>query len=144
VRTENKKECIMRSTKKFATALGITLGLALVGVPQMAAAQAGAAFQDQGVREEMGDSIYPQVRATVHESYAQETNKPARASTGKLQRTTASATQARAAQQPGNASANGAALPGYSARSEGRCWIREVGSGHDLTGGYWGACPKTH
>ena len=142
----------MRSTKKFATALGITLGLALIGIPQMAAAQAGATFQDQGVREEIGDSIYPQVRATAHESYAQEANKPQRVATEKHPRVAANkrqheanATQTRAtAQQPGNASANGTALPGYSARSEGKCWIREVGSGHDLTGGYWGACPKTH
>ena len=31
-------------------------------------------------------------------------------------------------------------VPGYSARPAGQCWTREFGSGHDLTGGYWGPC----
>jgi hypothetical protein len=33
-------------------------------------------------------------------------------------------------------------LPGYSARPDGMCWTREFGSGQDITGGYWAACPK--
>lgn len=48
--------------------------------------------------------------------------------------------QPAAAQTAGN-NANG--LPGYSARPAGMCWVREVGSGHDLTGGYWAACNGT-
>jgi hypothetical protein len=138
----------MRSTTRFATALGITLGLALIGIPQLAAAQAGAAVQDQGVREAIGDSAFPESRGSGHASFAQETNKPERTATDKRPRAAANkrqreatATQARAAAQ---SSANGGAgLPGYAARPEGMCWTRQVGSGHDLTGGYWAAC-KAH
>ena len=142
----------MRSTTKITTALGIALGLAMIVVPQLAAAQAGSEFQDQGLREDSGYSAFSTPSASAYVSYGKATNKPERAATNKRPRTTASkrqrdatATQAHAAAQaPVNAAANGAALPGYSARPEGKCWIREFGSGHDLTGGYWTACPKTH
>jgi hypothetical protein len=151
-RPKKQKEFIMRSTTRTTTALGIALGLAMIAVPQLAAAQAGSEFQDQGMREDSGYSAFSTPSASAYVSYGKATNKPERAATNKRPRTTASekqrdatATQARAAaQEPVNAAANGAALPGYSARPDGKCWIREFGSGHDLTGGYWGACPKTH
>jgi hypothetical protein len=41
---------------------------------------------------------------------------------------------------PGTAAAQ--TLPGYSARPEGMCWTR-LGSGPDIAGGHWAACPKT-
>src|ERR1700745_1237980 len=48
----------MASTKTLATALGVTLALALSGV-QSSIAQPGARFQSQGVRENLG---YPALR----------------------------------------------------------------------------------
>jgi len=40
---------------------------------------------------------------------------------------------------PGTAAAQ--ALPGYSAHREGMCWT-QFGSGQDIAGGHWAACPK--
>jgi hypothetical protein len=40
---------------------------------------------------------------------------------------------------PGTAAAQ--TLPGYSAHPEGMCWT-QFGSGQDIAGGHWAACPK--
>ena len=132
----------MRSATRIMTAFAITLGL--IGIPQLAAAQAGAAIQDQGLREEIGDSAFGSQNASAHLSYAQETSKPEHATASKRSRAAtnkrqheAAATQAHAAAQP-----NVSGLPGHSARPEGMCWVREVGAGTDMTGGYWATCPK--
>ena len=132
----------MRSATRITTAFAISLGL--IAVPQLAAVQAGASFQDQGIREAVGDSVFSEVSASAHLSYAQETSKPERATTNKRPRAAtnkrqheATATQAHAAAQP-----NVSGLPGHSARPEGMCWVREVGAGTDMTGGYWATCPK--
>ena len=140
----------MRSTRRITTVFGIILGLALIGIPQLAAAQAGAGFQDQGIREAIGDSVSGEMNANAHQSYAQQTDKPDRAPANKRPRAAANkhqrevaATQAHAAApQTINASTNMSGLPGHSARPDGMCWTREFGSGHDLTGGYWTACAK--
>jgi len=119
----------MRSTTKFATVLSVTVALALIGLSQSSVAQtisgaradspAGSVFQDQGIRDDNGDSP----RAGAFESYGRTPQR------------------SRPAPVAARASANSDAsnLSGYSARPEGMCWERTGAGGHELNG-HWAKC----
>src|SRR5262249_12248302 len=101
-------------TTKFAGILGLTVVLALSGVPQQSAAQTSGAEKQTKQR-------------TVR---AKQPREPA-----------ARSAQARARQQEqsGSDDISTSALPGYGARPDGMCWTRQSGAGHDLSG-HWGPC----
>ena len=111
------------TTKRLAAILGVTVALALSGIPQLAGAQTAAQTADTQ-------------------------NGSARHSTRMKHEPSARAAHARAAppqqqqqQQPGSNGSDANGLPGYSARPQGMCWTPGGGGGQDLSGS-WGACQK--
>jgi hypothetical protein len=111
----------MRSTTiRLATALGVTLALAVCALPQASFAQAGSVFQDQGIDNDIGGSGL----IVSHGAYAQTHPRQA------------------AAQAPAYTREQVSTLPGYSARPAGMCWERPGGGVHE-SAGHWAAC-KSH
>jgi hypothetical protein len=106
----------MRSTttKRLAAILGMTVALAVSGVPQSAAAQTSDT--------QKGSTQHS--KPTKHEPPAHSAH-------------------ARAPQQPQsiNSGSDNSGLPGYSARPAGMCWAPGGGGGQDLSGS-WGPCKK--
>ena len=109
----------MRSITTLANFLAVTFALAFFGeasIAQTIDSPPGSAFQDQGIREENGDSVF----VAGHGAYARANQRP-RAYT----------------------SAEISTLPGHSARPAGMCWERSGYTGQDISSGYWTKC-KSH